>query len=120
MTDALRVFISGPYSAPTPEGVLKNTRKAMAMALTLLRQGMVPYCPHLSHFLEETAREQGRSVPYETWMAQDEEWLRVCDVLFLLGPSPGADKEVSLANELGIEVFTDLGELLAHAEDLRW
>ncbi len=56
--------------------------------------------------------------PYEFWLDLDNEFLPVCQaVLRLPGPSSGANKEVQLAQKLGIPVFTEIDDLAKHFED---
>lgn len=103
------VYVSGPYSKPDP---VENVHRACLAATQLLDSGLVaPVLPHLTafwHFLTPRA--------YETWIALDLEMVRRSDaVLRLPGPSEGADREVALAEELGIEVLHDVGEVIAWA-----
>lgn len=94
---ALRVYVAGPY---TGGDVAWNVARAMDVADQLLSAGLAPFCPHLSHFLH-LHHPHG----YETWMALDMAWLAACDVLVRLpGDSPGADREVAEAEQLGIPV----------------
>ena len=102
----MRVFISGPYSG----NPVANTEAAMDAAHALMDLGFHPFCPHLSHFLE-----QYRSRPYEEWMRLDLEWVAQCDVLLRLpGESEGADREVAAAKSDGIRVFFSIEEVDAY------
>jgi hypothetical protein len=57
--------------------------------------------------------------PYEFWLELDNQFLPFCEaVLRLPGLSSGADKEVVLAQEIGIPVFTEIAELVRHFEGL--
>ena len=50
---------------------------------------------------------------YEEWMAIDFEMVRRSDAVFRLpGISDGAEREVALADDLGLPVFTVMDELL--------
>lgn len=98
------VYIAGPYTQGDP---VKNTRKALGVADYLQSLGFVPFVPHLSHFWHFLTPK-----PYETWMEWDLAWLAKCDALVRLpGLSPGADREVDRARELGIPVFLDYNAL---------
>ncbi len=94
-----RVYVAGPY---TQGDVAVNVRKALDLGDWLSEQyNCVPYVPHLSHFAPLVNPR-----PYESWIAQDLAWLRVCDALVRLpGPSAGADGEVAEAQRLHIPVF---------------
>lgn len=92
-----RVFVSGPYSS--------NPDHCVAVAIRcgdlLIEHGAIPFIPHLYHFAHAI-----RPRPYETWIEIDLAWLECCDALVRLsGKSPGADREVAWARELGIPVL---------------
>lgn len=99
-----RVYIAGPMS----KGKMSdNVRSGMTVAHELMELGYAPFTPHLTHFLDVL-----KSQPYETWLECDFSWIRVCDALLRLpGESPGADREVALAEALGIPVFHSISEL---------
>ena len=44
--DQVVVYISGPYSAPTPEGIEANIKQARAAGIALMRQGYAVIIPH--------------------------------------------------------------------------
>lgn len=96
-TERRYAYIAGPYTQGDP---VANTRRAVEFADRLMCRGWAVFCPHLSmfhHFL--------RPKLYEEWMNHCLAWVRKCDVLFRLpGESPGADREVALAEKLGIHV----------------
>lgn len=99
----IKVYIAGPY-ANDPIG---NTNTAIEVWETLFKKGFIPFCPHLTHFLQEKFPHK-----LDEWMNYDFEWIKVCDVMFRIeGYSVGADAEVALAKKLGIPVFTSLFEL---------
>lgn len=92
------VFVSGPYTAPDP---VLNVRAAIHAAALLLDAGLIPYVPHTTHLWHLVDPR-----PYEDYLTMDLAWVRKCDaVLRLPGHSPGADREVALAEELGLPVF---------------
>jgi hypothetical protein len=102
-----RVYVAGPY---TQGDVAINVRKAYEAANRLADLGFAPFVPHATHFWHMLFPRA-----YEFWLELDSEFLPFCEaVLRLPGPSNGADKEVSLAQELGLPVFTDIDDLLKH------
>jgi hypothetical protein len=106
------VYVAGPYSHPTEEGRLANVEGALRAGYEVLRRGHHPIIPHLSHWFDlwhESAF--GERMDGEDYMQWDFVMLRRCDALLLLGSSPGADREVALARELGIPVYTSLNAL---------
>jgi hypothetical protein len=100
-----RIYVAGPY---TKGDVCVNVRTAVLAGLEIVKAGHAPFVPHLSHFMHYL-EPQG----YEVWMEQDFEWIRVCHALLRLpGESSGADREVSLATDLGIPVFHSMDKLM--------
>jgi len=98
------IYIAAPYSQGDP---IINIRNAVMAADKLLELGYLPFIPHLTGFWHLLSPK-----PYKTWMAIDREMLRRCDaVLRLDGLSPGADKEVVFAEELGLNVYYSIEEL---------
>ena len=99
-----RIYIAGPYSQGNVED---NVERAIDAAESLSNYGFAPYVPHLTHFWELRHRH-----PYEFWLALDNAFLPTCDALLRLpGQSDGADKEVRLAELLGIPVFYSIDTL---------
>lgn len=107
----MRIFVSGPYSAPTLAARTTNVRRAIRAATELMHKGHQPFLPHLSHYWDGQARVDGKPIEYERWMEYDFHWLRLCDAVLYLGPSPGACREVDLALELGIPVYHSVGKV---------
>lgn len=92
------VYIAGPYSAD-PE---RCTQEAIDVGSRLLDAGIAVIIPHYSHFMHLRHPK-----PYETWMRVDFALVSVCDGLLRIpGESSGADREVALARELAMPVFT--------------
>jgi hypothetical protein len=96
----MKVYIAGPYSAPTCQGRIDNTMRAVDAYIDLIGRGHEPFCPHFSHFADERAKARGIDIPYGEWMRQDIEWLRECDAILYLGASPGANIERDIARDL--------------------
>jgi len=98
-----RVYVAGPY---TKGDVAMNVKEAIRLSDELLRRGYAPYCPHLTHFWHMLFEHD-----YQTWLDLDNEWLTCCDALLRTpGDSDGADKEVALAESLGLPVFFSVEE----------
>lgn len=108
----MRIYVAGPYTAPTLEDIERNVARAREIGVFLIRLGHTPFVPHLSHYLDETAAQiPGGRIPYEEWMRQDLEWLRLCDALYVIAGSPGADLEVAAAHALGMAVYRNLDQV---------
>lgn len=107
----LRIYVAGPYTAPTDKGKLENTVRAMDAGLTLYKLGHYPYVPHLSHWLDIRARQTNVAMSWEDWMEWDEVWLESCDALLYLASSPGADRELAQARARSKVIYRSLDEV---------
>jgi hypothetical protein len=58
----MRIYVAGPYTAPTPEAVQKNVDEAMAIGAALLTMGHNPLVPHWNHYMDLLLRRQGIDV----------------------------------------------------------
>lgn len=112
----MRVYIAGPLSGPTATQQRANCLKAIDWMLWLLRHGHTPFCPHLSLWADEEAAAGEGAIDYEVWMRWALRWLEQCEVLVYLGPSPGADRELARARELGMPVVFVSDEHVFEAE----
>lgn len=101
----MRIYVASPYTAPTPAEVETNVNRACEVGVALVEQGHTVFVPVLSHYLHKI-----RPQPYRRWMEMDLEWLRLCDALLLIAPSPGACREVKAALGIGITCFRLLGD----------
>jgi hypothetical protein len=102
-----KVYIAGPY---TKGDVAVNVRNAILAAETLAEIGFAPFIPHLTHFWHMLF-----SRPYGVWLDLDNQFLPACDALLRIpGESNGADKEVELAQTLGLPIFHSIEAVDAH------
>ena len=109
----MRVYVSGPYSGGDVES---NVAEAIEMGQLVYNNGHIPFIPHLFHFWDQHLPH--RNV-YEDWMRLCMSFLETCDVLLRLpGESPGADREVERAKELGMKVYYSVKDLLADMKEL--
>jgi hypothetical protein len=100
----LVVYIASPY---TMGDVAQNVKKQLDAADELMSMGFCPIVPLLTHF-----QHLHKPRPYDDWMSIDMEKVRRCDVLLRLpGESSGADREVMLAESIGIPVVFSMKEL---------
>lgn len=96
-------FISGPLGAQ--EFWLRNTQAACHVADSVWNAGVIPYVPHLSSTWAGLTTH-GKERSYEEWMEMCFAVLARCDLLVRIeGKSPGADREVAFAEEIGIPVY---------------
>lgn len=102
----MRIFVSGPISAPTESEIIANAEIAQHIAYELIKKGHVPFIPHLSVYTSYRDK-----ISYEEWLAYDDVWLRQCEALFFIEESSGANRELSRAREWGLQVFYNLDEV---------
>jgi hypothetical protein len=106
------IYVAGPYTADTEEGKLANTEAAMKAGLEILGRNHHPFIPHLTHYFDQWALARlGSLLPSSLYYEWDLAILEKCDALLYLAPSPGADKELERAQELGLVVFYSLREI---------
>ena len=61
--------------------------------------------------VDRRAKELGRDLSWEDFMAWDTPWLRACDALFLIAESRGANMEMEEARRLGKTIFHSTSEI---------
>lgn len=107
----MRIYVAGPYTGADQPAIDQNVRAAIDMGLALLKRGHAPFIPHLTGFVDLRAHEIGMNVTWDEYLQWDLTWLRLCDALFYLGASPGADLELREAQKLGKTIYRDLDEV---------
>ena len=109
----MRIYVAGPYTADTNDERVKNVRTAIDAAIALYQKGHAPYVPHLTHLIDERAKEVGIDITREDYVRRwDEPWLKVCDAFLLLADSPGAREELGVARNLGKQIFIGGSEVV--------
>ena len=102
--ERLRIYIACPYSKGD---VAQNVAAAIHAGDYVAHRGHYPFIPVLTHFWHMIIPH-----PYEFWLEQDMEWLKVCDaILRLSGESVGADQEVAWAQEHGLMIYHSVFEI---------
>lgn len=107
----LKIYVAGKYSANTEQERLDNTNKAIDMGVKLAQKGHIPFIPHLTHYFDMRAVEQGVSFDWDWYMDYDNVWLHDCDALFCLSISKGVDIELSVARDMNIPIYYSLDEI---------
>lgn len=101
----MRIYLAGPISS-NPE---KNLDIALDVSNQVIDKGHNPYMPNYNYYLNAKKVRD-----YELWMKLDDEWLRQCEAIYRIpGESPGADREMVVAREIGLLV-------IGHLDDLDW
>ena len=104
------IYIAGPYTAKTRQGVDANIARAVALGIQVARLGAMPVIPH-----SNTAHPDFESVqPYQFWIKGTMALLHVCHAVIVTERwelSGGARGEVAEAEELCKPVFRTLPDL---------
>lgn len=112
------ILIAGPYRGGTnddPVLIKKNLDKLESVALPLFRKGHIPIIGEwvalpLMHLAG--SKKIGDSVWDEIQYPVAHRLLEKCDaVLRLEGASKGADEDVRVAKELGLEIYYNIDEI---------
>lgn len=110
------IYVSGPYSANSIKECEDNTYRAIDIGLELQSKGHQVIIPHLSHWQDLRAKEKGIKIPYDYWIDVDLKMIGICDALFYIKQSKGADIELAKAKELGLKIFYSLDEVTKLSE----
>ena len=105
----MRIYVAGPYTAPTPTEMFDNMRRGMRLATKLLLKGHSPFCPFLDYHFQLQLREPKEVLTVEDYYRYSLDWLEVSDAVILLPGyerSVGTVKEIERANKLQIPVYS--------------
>lgn len=111
MPKSLKIYIAGAYTAATEEQIRTNVHAAIDAAFVVLSKGHFPYVPHLTHFVDQRAKETGVNLKWEDYIRWDMVWVEQCDAMLYLSSSRGADLELRAAKEWGKKIFYSLDEI---------
>lgn len=111
------IYIAAPYSngemnsGKTPEKIIMdNIINSLRVGNELADAGFIPFAGNLYHYWHMAYPRD-----YESWFEIVTAHLPHCKaVLRLEGLSSGADREVEMANKLGIPVFYDIQTLIKY------
>jgi hypothetical protein len=104
----MKIYVAAPLSGVTNGDRHENIERAVKAGAALLDKGHNPYVPHLTASLDHYTNND---LTYEQWMEFDDEWLACCDAFLYLAPSPGADRELERAKELGLVIYDDINDI---------
>ena len=117
---AMMILIAGPYRSGTnddPVLMQKNVKQMESYALPIFRAGHIPIVGEwLALPLVDMAgsKKIGDNAFNEIFHPIATRLLEKCDaVLRVGGPSAGADEMVRVGRSLGLQIYTDLGEIPA-------
>lgn len=104
------IYICGPLSAQTPEGIEQNVEKALQAGREIWKLGAMSVIPHLN---SPSGKFRGVMTAEMVYLA-DLELLDRCDAMFRLDgwrDSYGSRLETAWANFRRIRVFEELSQL---------
>jgi len=85
---------------------LKNWEKIIDVAYKIALKGWGTEIPHHSLFTwNYIKKKHGLDLPHEFWMQQDSNKIQVCDALYFLSHSRGADMELQYALDHAMPVY---------------
>jgi len=102
-----RIYIAGPYSAPTKEQRNRDIETARYNCALLMKAGHYPFCPHtMSAKFDDDFPEIG----YEQYMKMYLHWMRFCDSVYPLENwhlSNGTARELQVADRMALPIYYD-------------
>lgn len=90
----------------------KNWEKSCIVGDRLMQKGWSPYIPHHSLFMHDYIKEtQHRDIPWEQWMMLDSSFMLAARALFFISHSKGADRELQMALDTGMQIYTSIDQV---------
>ena len=112
-----QIYIASPYSAKYEWQVRNNVKKAVEAAVHIMEKGHYAFIPHLYYFVDNYANSLSKRFNYEWYLKQDISFLeRWATGILVVSRSPGVDKEIEVAKNIGIKIYSSLDDI-AKAED---
>lgn len=104
-----RIYVAGPYSAPSVLEGLENIRAGIRASREIFEAGDAPFCPWLDFLFVLVRDDGGRQMTVEDYYAYSLKWLEVSDAVVVLPGwerSQGTLKEIKAAEARAIPVYT--------------
>lgn len=99
-----RIYIAGPYTAPTRAGIEANIERARDAGIMFARAGFAPLIPHCN----TAGWEHLTDMDYDTFLEIDLAWLGAADAIYFQGDwrhSQGCSTEIMTARAMNIPMF---------------
>lgn len=108
----LRIYVAGPYSAPSLEEIEANITAAVRIAVRVWQRGHEAFCPHQHSCRIDYTAKFTSAITYDRWLAFDlgilEAW---ATALFVIAESPGVLHEIAAAKAKPIPIYRTLDEV---------
>ncbi len=98
-----KIYIAGKYDDVNVVNVLNNIREGIVLAIKVLKNGDIPFCPFLDFMF--VLLNPDNDLKQEDFKKYSLEWLYVCDEIWLLPSwmySGGCKVEIEEAEKRGI------------------
>ena len=109
------MFISGPISAETEEGIGANVKRAELAALECVGKGWYVLCTHSAYHWTRYITAKNRP-SWKDWLNHDFGILQLATAVYSItlpdgSLSPGSKIEIEWAKEQNIPIYTDLNDI---------
>jgi len=96
----------------TYEEGIKNWENVVEIAHKITQKGWTAEIPHNSIFMWKYLKDKfGVDLPHEYWMQQDSGKIKVCQALYFVSHSRGADMELQYALDNDMKVYTSIDQV---------
>lgn len=110
------IYIAGPIGnghTASPRDMYHNVEVAEDVYALIRDKNYSPILPHFSYY--KWIKEK-TDVPWQTWVAMDEDFVKLAPMFFYMtpekyGPSKGALHELNLAKKFNKLIVTDIDQL---------
>ena len=103
----MKIYVAGPLNASDAAGFLKNVSRMCYICNEIRKMGHSPFNPSADLLIGII---DGK-MEYQDYLQMNLPWVEVADALFLIDYSPGANKELEIAEKKGISIYRDLTEI---------
>ena len=108
VTKKFNIYVAGPLTSSNPIILKKNINVAKKIGEEILRKGHFPYVPHTHFHNWDIDLLEHYSIFYLHGIEIIRRW---ADAIFFIGPSKGANRELKIAKDLGLIIFTNLSQI---------
>jgi len=110
-----KIYVAGAIESNSIITSLENLRRGQRSSFLIMQMGFIPFCPFIDFlFFFQVRPENNEKITKEMIQEYSMEWLKVCDAVYLVPgweESEGTQKEIRVADELGIPVIENMKTL---------